>query len=341
LGAAVVVAASGCEGPVPPPAPSRSRSSASLAKGTKPLELVPAPKPAGDVEYVRTAVRVQAGLEAVRAQAADSSAEPQAELVRRAIRSEPPALIVEAPAEPDAELARAVGEALAKGLPVVSLGRAVGASGEGNKAREVVVAPRPFRESAGPIVAAAMRNAGHGKLDPKAGAAILAETPNDPLVGERIDALKEALAAAGVAEIALLRFDRSLEAGRAALVEHLKAHPATTLVLGADGLGVDVAEDHAATAAEAGRPYVVAGYSADEPGAKSQVQMGEYAAIGVYPPERLIRKGVNVAAKLARGEKVPERVEIDVTVYTSPPTSGAAKGRTLPTPTANPAEAGE
>ncbi|AMV40611.1 sugar ABC transporter substrate-binding protein [Planctomyces sp. SH-PL62] len=330
VGAAFWLVASGCEGPKPPSASGLGRSTVvASGKGVRTLELVPSPKPAADMDYVRNAARIQAGLDTSRIQVADASVGVQADLVRQAILREPPALIIEAPAEPDAELNRAAGEARAKGIPVVALGRSLGESA-GGPGREIVVAPKPFRESADRIVELAMRNAGNGKVDPKAGAAILAETPSDPTIGERLVALKEALAAAGVAEVGEVRFARDLEAARAVLLDYLKAHPKTTLVLGADGFGVDVAEDVAGDAAKDGRPYVVAGYSADESNAKSQTQVGEFAAIGVYSSDRLVRKGVNVAAKLVRGETIGDRVEMETPVLPSPISSGLAKGRPEP-----------
>jgi hypothetical protein len=323
-----MLAATGCEGPAPPP--SRSRPATVAGQGVKTLELIPAPKPEADLEYVKGAARIQAGLDTIRVQVADPSATSQAELVRKSLQGKPGYLLIEAPAEDDAELAAAAGEARAKGITVVALGRSLGGS-EGGPGREIVVAPRPFAESAKEIVELAVRNAGTGKVDPKSGAVILAESPGDSLVGDRIAALTDALKAAGVAEVGELRTGRNPEASQAALLEFLKSHPGTNLVIAADGVGVQVAED-VAGAVQDDRAYVIAGYSPDETGCRTQTQVGEYAAIGVYAPDRLIRKGINVAAKLLRGEKVADRVEIETDVMASPVTSALAKGRPATVP---------
>ncbi|WP_165250900.1 substrate-binding domain-containing protein [Paludisphaera soli] len=328
VGTACWLAATGCEGPAPPP--SRSRPATVAGQGVKTLELIPAPKLEADLDFVKGAARIQAGLDTIRVLVADPSATSQAELVRQGLKRAPGYLLVEAPAEPDAELAAAVGEARAKGVAIVALGRSLGGP-EGGPGREIVVAPRPFAESAKEIVGLAVRNAGNGKVDPKSGAVILAETPSDPLIGDRIAALKDALKAAGVAEVGELRTGRDSEAAQAALLDFLKAHPGTNLVIAADGVGVQLAED-VAGAVQDDRAFVIAGYSPDESGSRSQVQVGEYAAIGIYAPDRLVRKGINVAAKLLRGEKVADRVEIENSVMASPVESGLAKGRPATAP---------
>ncbi len=328
VGAACWLAATGCEGPPPPPA--RSRPATVAGQGVKTLELIPAPKPEADLDYVKGAARVQAGLDTIRVQVADPSTTSQAELVRKSLQAKPASILIEAPAEPDAELAAAAAEARAKGIAVVALGRSLGGPSDG-PGREIVVAPRPFADSAREIVELAVRNAGTGKVDPKSGAVILAETPGDPLAGDRIAALRDALKAAGVAEVEELRTGRDTEAAQALLRDFLKAHPGANLVVAADGVGVQIAEDVAGTLPD-DRAYVIAGYSADESGCRSQVQVGEYAAIGVYAPDRLVRKGVNVAAKLLRGETVADRVEIETNVLASPVASALAKGRPATVP---------
>jgi len=65
-------------------------------------------------------------------------------------------------------------------------------------------------------------------------------------------------------------------------------------------------------------PYVIAGYSADETHARNQTLTGQYAAVGVYSADRLLRKGINAAAVAAgRGAEVPDRVEVRVVMHES------------------------
>jgi hypothetical protein len=52
---------------------------------------------------------------------------------------------------------------------------------------------------------------------------------------------------------------------------------------------------------------------------------GEFAAIGVYSPERLIRKAIATAALAAGGQNVAEKVELDIPVTVSPPGSTTPK----------------
>ena len=50
---------------------------------------------------------------------------------------------------------------------------------------------------------------------------------------------------------------------------------------------------------------------------------GEFAAIGVFVPTRMIRKAISLAVAAARKQEVPSSVEIPVAVHDSPPTTGA------------------
>ncbi|MDG3008012.1 sugar ABC transporter substrate-binding protein [Paludisphaera mucosa] len=330
IAAALVTAVAGCESPVPPDVAARIRpAGAAPKKGLKSLELVPAPKAPYELEVARAAARIQAGLETVLVRTAETPADApagrQAELVREAIRRDPPAVIIEVPGQPDAELARAAGEARAKGILVVALGRPLGESA-GGPGREIVVAPKPFGESAARIVQVAARNAVTGKTDPKAGAVILVHEPSDPLVGDRVAALKEALQAAGVGEVGEVRFSGEAKDVEPGLHEYLAAHPKATLVLATDAAGVAGAQ----TSIKPDRPYVVAGYSDDESACKALTNAGEYAAIGVYVADRLFRKGVNVAAHVLRGDTVADRVEIDTPILASPLQSGLPRGPVEP-----------
>jgi hypothetical protein len=52
---------------------------------------------------------------------------------------------------------------------------------------------------------------------------------------------------------------------------------------------------------------------------------GEFAAVAIYSPERLIRKAITTAALAAGGKKFPERVEYNILVHVSPARSGAPR----------------
>lgn len=328
LGAGVVLAMaiSGCGGPPP----SKIAKGQAVRTGMKSLEVVPIPRADRTLaEAVKAGAVVQAGFETVRIQTADPAPGGQAEAVREAARRKPPALIVEAPAAPDAELDKAVAEARGQGLLVVSLGRPLAADAPG-PGRGITVGAAPFGPSAKRLVELAMRNAGNGKLDPKAGALVVVRPDADPLAGDRIAALKEALRAAGVATVDEVALGDDPTASAATVAEAVKAHPAVTLVLASDGPALSAA-DLATGIVKDARPYVVAGFTDNESYAKSQTPTGEYAAAGVYAHDRLFRKGVNVAARALRGDKTADRVDVDTPLLESPRFSALPHARYEPT----------
>jgi ABC-type sugar transport system substrate-binding protein len=330
IGAAVALAtaSSGCGGPPPSPASKAARGNIVRA-GTKALEVVTIPRPNEDAaEAVKAGALVQAGLDTVAVQFAEPGPGEQAEAVRAAIRREPPAIIVEAPAEPDAELDAAVAEARAKGLLVVALGRSLGGDSAG-PGREVVIAPTPFKASADRIVELAMHNATNGGLDPKSGALVVVRPDADPFVADRDAALKEALRAAGAAKVEALSIDGDATAAEEAVAEAVKAHPEVSLVLGADGSSLSAA-DRATGILKTDRPFIVAGYTGDETNARNQTKIGEYAAAGIYAHDRLFRKAVYIVARSLRGEQPADRVEIDTPLLQSHPEAALPKARTQP-----------
>lgn len=334
--AVALAASSGCGGPPPSPTSKAARGNVVRA-GTKPFEVVPAPR-SDEVaaEAVRSGAMVQAGLDTVKIQVTATGPGEQAEAVRAATRRQPPALIVEAPADPDADLEKAVSEARAKGLLVLSLGRSLGGDSEG-PGREVVVAPSPFKASAARIVELAIRNATNGKIDPKSGALVVVRPDADPFVADRAAALKEALGAAGVAKVDELRVDATAagDALAEAVAEAVNSRPGVTLVLATDGTSLVAAADAATESVGTDRPFVPAGYTWDEPTAKSQASVGTYAAAGIYAQDRLFRKAVYIAARALRGEEPAGRVEIDTPVLESPPNAALPRPRITPPPDAD------
>lgn len=322
---AMTLALAGCEAQTPPSLANRAKASAAPNRDSKTLEIVLAPKPVVDMEYFKSAARTQAGMDTIRFQIADVPAIGQADAVREAIRRDPPAIVVEAPATPDAELPKAVAEARARGILVVVVGKPLDGAGgsEGGPGREIVVRPRPFPETAAELVKSAARNAANAKVDPKAGALVVFRPAIDPVIADRVEALKKALADAGVAEVDEVRYEGDLAAGKAAILDALASHPKATLVLAADAVSLSAAQ---AAVKPGGRPYIMAGYTSEEMVVRSQVRIGEYAAVGFFFADRLVRKGINVAVRALRGEKIPDEVEVDVEVLSSPLESGLPHG---------------
>ena len=50
---------------------------------------------------------------------------------------------------------------------------------------------------------------------------------------------------------------------------------------------------------------------------------GEFAAVAIFSPERLIRKAITTGVLAAEGKRIPERVELRIPVHVSPPKTGA------------------
>lgn len=327
-GAVLGLAISGCGGP-PPSAASKSARGNVVRSGTKVLEIVPLPRTDRALaEAVKAGSLVQAGLETMKVQVNEPAEGGQAAAVREAARRQPPAIIVEAPVAPDAELDAAVTEARTKGLFVVALGRPLGEPTAG-PGRLVVIAPRPFRASADRLVELAARNATTGQIDPKSGTLLVSRPGADPLVDDRAAALKEALRGAGIEKVDEVAIGDAAPAAAETVAEAVKAHPGVTIVLAADGASL-LAAGQALGNLKAERPFVVAGYSDNETSARTQTSIGEYAAAGVYATDRLFRKGVNVVARSLRGDTPADRVEIDTPILESDASTGLARPRELP-----------
>lgn len=329
-GLALVLPLVGCGGP-PPSSTSRAARGNVVREGRKPHEVVPIPRTDKvAAEALRSGALMQAGLETAALQFADPAPGEQAKAVREAIRRQPPAVIVEAPAGADADLDAAVAEARSKGILVVALGRPLGGASSG-PGREVVVAPAPFQATADRLAELAMRNATNGKLDPRAGALVVVKSDADSFAPDRAAALRQALEAAGVAKVEELAVSGGPNAQKEAVAEAVKARASVTIVLAADGASLTAA-DHATGILKADRPFIVAGYADDESSARNQTKSGEYAAAAIYAHDRLFRKGVYVAARVLRGEAPAERVEIESPLLESPADAARPRARVEPPP---------
>ncbi len=319
---------------------SPSSASGSTHSGARAIELITGPRNLADSEALKTTARAQAGRDKTRILIAvtggTDSPGTEADLVRKAIARNPLALIVE-PADPaDSELAKSVIEARDRGLPVVVVGRPLAgshpvpaqASGSGKTAGPAVgplvqVVPELFARSASPLVEAAIRNARNAKLSPAGGAILVINTAGDTLFEDRALALRAALRNAGITTIEELRFAGKADDAQAELLALLRANREPVMVLGTDLLGVSAALHVTGDSGE-DRPFVIAGYSSDD-GLANMVMAGEYAALAIYNPEKLICKAITTAVAAARGEKLPDRVELMVLVLDSPGNSAAPR----------------
>jgi ABC-type sugar transport system substrate-binding protein len=185
------------------------------------------------------------------------------------------------------------------------------------------VVPERLARTARPLVEAAIRNARNAKLSPEGGAALVINTAGDGFFEDRALALRGALRNAGITAIEELRLAGNIGNAQTGLIALLRANRKPGMVLSTDMLGASAALQATGDLGE-DRPFVVAGYSSDD-GLGNMVRAGEYAALVIFSPERLISKAVATAVAAARGERLPDRVELMVPVLDSPGNSAAPK----------------
>ncbi len=307
---------------------------------------------------VATAARTQGGIDMVKLKLAllgerDRPAR-QVDMVRESLARRPLALIVE-PADPtDRRLAQVIDEARGEGVPVVLLGRPLAGdqgtapnlvdtkpangngatqSGAGQGATSppnpgsrkpmVLVKPPSFTSSAQQLVASAIRNAQNARLEPKGGAILMINTIGDPFIPDRALAIRSALKANGITKIEEVSFSKHAEDGSKRLTERLEADPKLVMVFSVDSLS-SLATREVMTAIEADRPFILAGYAAEESYAQS-TRMADFAALALYAPTRLVRRAIATAVNLAQGRNVPSVIELPIEVYDSPDDSTTAK----------------
>jgi ABC-type sugar transport system substrate-binding protein len=288
-----------------------------------------------------SAARTQAGYEKARLRflpaetgstprAADASPDAssgrnksQAEFIRSSIAGKPQAIIVDPDDPADKELARAIQEARAAKVPVVVLGKPIAGAGDANAtgaAPMILVAPQAFAESAHRMVELAIRNLKNAKINPAGGALILISASSDRLAADRAAAIRQALEDANITSVAELRVPKEVTAAPKVLKTRLQEDPKPVMVFFVDSNGA-LAGREAASGLGEKRPFVRAGYTADE-GRNRMVQLGEYAAVGEYEPTRLIRKAVTVAAAAAQRRESKESEEIVINILESPAGTG-------------------
>jgi ABC-type sugar transport system substrate-binding protein len=312
----------------------------SAVAGVKSVELIlNGARDLNEIDTEKAAARLQAGADKARLkitvlgeERAEQGPQPaifkdQATLVREAVARHPQALIVD-PGDPaDPELAKAIQEAQAAKVPVIVIGRplagGVGNPGTSATAPTILIMPEPFADSAKQLVAATLRNIKNAKLDPQGGAILLINTAGDPFIPDRVAALRDALKAAGINAISELRFGGDSAAAEKLLTERLKADPKPTMVFTVDFLSSTACNGVVGTIAQE-RPFIQAGYTNDD----NQLRLaraGEFAALGQYIPNRLVRKAVSTAVAVALKQEVHSPVLIPVVIHESPPNSGVAR----------------
>jgi ABC-type sugar transport system substrate-binding protein len=307
-------------------------------------------------DILKSAARAQAGLDVVKLDinvlGEGDLPTQQVEVVRAALVRHPLAVVVEPVIPPDGRLAAVLSEARSDGVPVVVLNRplasdqgtasdgnvpkaAVGTSATQPGARDgatamrqapsplVVVKTSPFISSAAQLVASAVRNAANARMDPGGGAVLLINTLGDPSVSERVAALRTALKDAGIAKIQEVPFSKDSEAGSKVLTAKLQADPKLVLVFAVDSLS-SLAGREVVIKVVLDRPFILAGYASDDTYANS-TRMGDFAAIAIYSPAKLLRKAMSTAVALARGRDLPALVEVPIEIVDSPPESTTAK----------------
>lgn len=303
------------------------------------IEVIAGPLEGMDSEALLSVARIEAGLHAVLVdvQVAGQKGNPSkaSDLVESVAARKPLALVLFFLDENEPEMARTIAAARGKGVPVlVVAGPKARPTAPGTKeasGKEVAAAtsaalihvvPESFQEAVQSMVAAAVRNARNARLRPEDGAVLMVNKQGDPLVPERARAFRDALKSAGITAIDEIHFDPELKPTRKKVVELMRANLKPVIIVSAEHIGL-TASFEAMNDLREGRPYVVAGFTHEESGS-NMTKMGEFAAIAVFSPERLLRKAVSVAAAIGRGERVPDPVEVLVPTIVSPENSKTA-----------------
>jgi ABC-type sugar transport system substrate-binding protein len=300
--------------------------------GAKPIELILAPRDAEAAAATAHFARTQAGYDGVlvKTETLEQNRTPadQADRVEAAIKEKPPALILEPAAKPDPRLSKLVEEAGTAGIPVVIVGpplpgvkeEASSKSGDKKRAPVVRIGSVPFQDTAKQLVASAIRVAKNAKVDPKGGAILIYNESGDPYIGARVQAMKDALTEAGITSQHWVDCPLSLEEATQALKKTIEKESKATLIVPFDHRSYSVAAS-VTSALDPSRVMVVAGYISEE---KSLIlnEIANMAAVAEFRPAKLIRRAVQQATSLMRGEKVDPVVEMSINFIDSQPRTG-------------------
>jgi ABC-type sugar transport system substrate-binding protein len=327
--------------------------------GARSIEMILDRREPAEIDAVKAAARMQAGIDKVKLRTTvlgdqDLPAN-QVDLVREAVARNALALIVE-PADPtDTRMAEVLERAREEGIPVVLLNRPLGKTGSSDVASKgaesagtaskassstantganpkaasagakptVLVAPASFAESAQQLVDSAIRNAKNAKLDPKGGAVIVINTIADPFFHERAQAIRDALKKSGITAIEEITFSKSAEGATKQLTEKLKANPKLVLAFSIDPVSTGACREVVNNLIPE-RPFVLSAY-ASETSVSMMTKVGDYAAVALFVPTRVVRKAITTAVNLAQGGNVPSRVEVPIDMHDSPEDSALAQ----------------
>ena len=236
--ATLALIATGCgQDPFSPPSRSRPTPTSDVAGTSKAayFVFVVPEAPTGELEAWEQRAQRQASLDKAifrtMGPGPGESRAVQPDLVRKAVADGASALIVYPGDAPD--LAPALADAEAKGVPVVLLGRSIPAPAGSKPFTLVDFAP--FDESARKIVETTIEDAKkHGRTGGLT-ALLLVEKGADPTSARRVAALKAAADSGGFARVLTATFDPSKEeAAKLAVVEAVKANPDLAVVLADD-----------------------------------------------------------------------------------------------------------
>lgn len=318
------------------PAPPQGTTTTTAQTGAKPIELILAPRDKEAGIASAYFARTQAGYDGVLVHSVTPPAETtpagQADLVAAAIKEKPPILIVEPAENPDPRLAKLIEEARSHEIPVVVIGPrldgledATSQDSAAKRAPLVRIDSEPFQSTAKQLVQSALRVLNNAKLDPKGGAVLYFSPTSDPFTTARVSAIRTALTEAGITAQTVVHCDPESANAIDAMRSALNSNPKASLIIPFDYRAF--MSLHSAVADLKGdRTYVITGYNSEER-SPFLAQIRNLAAVAEFRPARLIRRAVQVARSLMRGEAVAPVIEISIRFTDSPPSTGKPESK--------------
>lgn len=298
----------GCESTefLPPPEPSSPGPAPEAA--AKSFDLILDRNDHVDHEFLVKHARIRAAFHKVMLEVAslapDDPPAKQAELIRAAVARHSSAIVVRPVDAP--ETAAALQEAQAQGVPLVLLDRPVSSLSEASPVTLVTYAP--FAESATQLVAAVKAAAKRDRLREDGVAVLLVNTITDPRSAERVEALKRAIANAGLTLVETVMFTGISQHAQPPLVERLAADPRVTMVFADEDRGTASAHHTACSMIEE-RRFTVAGYTNFTNKTAGLIRQ-EATAVADRNELGFIEQAIDAAVSLGHGERVPSRIEI-------------------------------
>lgn len=265
--------------------------------------VLPVPGPP-EANVWEQAARLEAAQEKVVLEVIAEPAARQADAIREALNRGVAALMV-VPADPKA-IAPALAEARDQGLPIVLLDRSVPVEG---KPLPTVVFP-PVERAAVQVVDAASEDARAAGFPADGPALIMANSPDAAGDSPRVAALRQAAEAAKIKVLPIVRFAGYINEATAALRAVLKEHPEVAMVLTEEDMAAQAAVSVRFDLPEDRRRFVVAGFVANE----QTLDMMKFNICSGLVDRRLqefSRRALHAALDLARGQSVPDRIEIE------------------------------